>query len=124
MHTRKVSAVKSVSWRLIGIAMLASIVWLYTHEYITAGIITAVHHVSFIIIYYLHERFWEGRDLRGKPFLKAFIYEIVLGFLVLGVITFVVTGSWTEVTLISATYLSLRFILYPAHERFYARINR
>jgi len=124
MMPRKVSAAKSVSWRLIGVAMLGVITYVITLDLPKTTIVTALHHGAFIFIFYAHERFWEGRGVRGKPFIKAFSYEIVLGFIVLGIITFVVTGSWRQVTMVTTTYLTLRFIGYPIHERFYERCNR
>lgn len=113
---RKLSAIKSVSWRLIGVFMLGVITWVITRDLVKVTMITLLHHGAFIVIYYFHERFWERVEAKGKPFWKAFTYEIILGFLVLGIITFAVTGSWKQVTEITVIYLTSRFLLFPAHE--------
>lgn len=104
--------------------MLAVITYVITRDLVQVSLITLAHHGAFIFIFYAHERIWERGSPRGKPFIKAFTYEIVLGFLVLGVITFVVTGSWKQVTQISVTYLTLRFIGYPIHDAILERFFR
>lgn len=115
---------KSITWRALGIALLAVITWIITQNYITTSIIVLLHHGAFIFIYYFHERVWNNVKITCKVYIKAFTYEICLGFLVLGVITFVITGSWKQVTKITATYLIIRYLCYPIHEWLYARSNR
>lgn len=115
---------KSVSWRIIGIVLLYTITWLITYNLVITTIIIVHHHVAFIFIYYFHERFWERYPDGGKAWFKAFTYEICLGFLVLGVITWVVTGSWRQVSNITVSYLAIRYFGYPIHEWLYARFYR
>lgn len=122
MHTRKVSLAKSISWRVIGILLLAFITYFITRSIPVTTVITVMHHSAFIVIYYLHERWWEGIAAKGKPLLKAFTYEICLGFVVLGIITFAVTGSWEHVTRITVIYLTLRYIGFPVHDRIWDRL--
>lgn len=124
MQTRKRSVLKSVTWRALGIGLLALITWAYTQSYITTSIIVLLHHGAFVAIFYFHDRVWGSRELGKKVWIKAFTYEIVLGFLVLGVITFVITGSWRQVTNITVLYLGIRFLGFPIHERLYDRFHR
>lgn len=112
---------KAVSWRLLGVVLLAAITYAVTQSFVTTTVITVLHHLSFVFIYYFHDRLWEGKEVRGKPFIKTFTYEIVLGFLVLGSISLVFTGSWTQVTNITLLYLPCRLIGYPIHEWLYDR---
>ncbi len=124
MQPKKISALKSVTWRLLGIGLLALITWVYTQSYITTSIIVLCHHGAFLFIYYFHDRLWSSVSMGWQVWAKAFTYEIILGFIVLGVITFVVTGSWRQVTNITVLYLSIRYLGFPVHEWFYARSNR
>ena len=52
------SAVKAVTWRIIGTADTFVIAWFITKEPITAGAIASFEIVTKTILYYLHERGW------------------------------------------------------------------
>lgn len=111
--------IKSCAWRLIGVAVLAVITYVFTGSLIQTGLITLIHHSAFILVYYLHERAWlRVRRIRGKKrrLLRAFTYEIVLGHCVLGLISLAVTGSWTSVTLITVTYIENKLWMYVAYD--------
>lgn len=111
--------VKSLLWRLIGVVVLAIITYAYTGSIIQTGIITFVHHFAFILIYYLHERAWlRVHRIQGKKrrILRVFTYEIVLGHCVLGLISLAVTGSWTNVTLITITYIENKMWMYIVYD--------
>lgn len=113
------SATKSVIWRLLGIIILAFITYIFTHSWIQTGLITFLHHFAFIFIYYLHERVWlKVHRIQGKwrAGLRAFTYEIILGHCVLGLISLLVTGSWTKVTLITITYIENKLWIYVVYD--------
>lgn len=106
-------------WRLIGVAVLATITYAFTGSIIQMGLITFTHHVAFILIYYLHERAWlRVHRVQGKKrrILRVFTYEILLGHCVLGLISLAVTGSWTNVTLITITYIENKLWLYLLYD--------
>lgn len=51
--------VKSVIWRLLGIAILGTISWVITKSWKEMTIITLLFHSIRVVLYYLHERLWE-----------------------------------------------------------------
>ena len=55
-HTK--SALKSLIWRILGVIVLATITWIFTKNWITVGLVTFIHHATFLLVFYLHERFW------------------------------------------------------------------
>lgn len=103
----------------MGILILALVTFIFTRNLVTSTLITFFHHFVFIFIYYFHERGWllvkNKTVLKYKQWLRPFTYEIILGHLVLGVISWVFTGSWVAVTLITIIYIENKlwiFILY------------
>jgi len=124
---RSRSVLKSLCWRLGGIIILAIITYLVTRSWIQTGLITFIHHFSFIWIYYAHERFWlwVGDRVTGKKryIYRAILYEIILGFLVLGTITFLITGSWSAVSLITPIYILNKIWIYIVYDKIWERIK-
>jgi len=51
--------VKSVIWRILGIAILGIISWFATHSWKEMAMITLFFHGIRVILYYFHERVWE-----------------------------------------------------------------
>ncbi len=58
METRLRSWSKSVTWRLIGIAVLGGISYAMTRDWEQTTVITAVFHSLRFVLYYYHERLW------------------------------------------------------------------
>lgn len=120
------SIMKSVVWRVMGVAILAAITFVFTRSVIQTGLITFLHHFAFIFIYYFHERVWlrvnriQGKWRKG---LRAFTYEIILGHLVLGLISLVVTGSWTKVTWITVTYIENKLWIYVVYDFLWSKVR-
>jgi len=121
-----ISFLKSIIWRILGIIILAIITYIYTRSWVTTTLITFFHHLAFIFIYYFHERFWflVGDRVRGKKraLMRAFLYEIVLGHLVLGLISYILTGSWIQVSLITITYIENKLWFYIVFDWIWERI--
>lgn len=116
-HVR--SLTRSIMWRLIGVLVLALITYIFTRSWIQTGLITFLHHFTFLFIYYLHERTWlRIHRVQGKTrkVVRAFTYEIILGHCVLGLITFLVTGSWLKVTWITITYIENKLWIYIVYD--------
>lgn len=109
----------------MGVAILALITYIFTKSWIQTGLITFLHHGTFIIIYYLHERAWLKIRVEGKlrKGLRVFTYEIILGHCVLGFISLIVTGSWTKVTLITITYIENKLWIYVVYDYLWERIK-
>jgi len=118
MEKKSRSIIKSLLWRLIGVIVLAFITYIVTQSLITTSLITFLHHFSFIFIYYFHERAWlkvSWSDKR-KRIIKPFTYEIILGHGVLGLITWLCTGSWTNVTFITILYIENKLWMYVVYD--------
>lgn len=123
-HVR--SMTKSVLWRLMGVAVLAAVTFVFTRSWIQTGLITFLHHFAFIFIYYLHERAWlKISRVQGKKrkIIRAFTYEIILGHGVLGLISLLVTGSWLHVTLITITYIENKLWIYLVYDWVWDRVK-
>lgn len=52
------SALKSITWRIIGTADTFVISWVITKEPVTAGAIASFEVFTKTILYYFHERGW------------------------------------------------------------------
>lgn len=118
-HVRTI--VKSVVWRLLGIAVLMVVTYVFTSSLIQSTMINFLHHSAFIFIYYFHERVWLRVKWKRKRWVKPFTYEVVLGHLVLGLISFVVTGSWLKVTLITIMYIENKLWMYVIYDWLWER---
>lgn len=126
-ETKLRSAVKSVIWRVTGVIILASITFLFTRSWIQTGLITFLHHGIFLIVFYLHERIWlriATRSMLRRSLLKMFTYETLCGNLILGTITYVVTGDLTKMTYITLTYIGTKHICYVVNEYVWKRCLR
>jgi uncharacterized membrane protein len=117
------SVLKSIVWRIIGVFWLSSITWLFTRRWIHVSLITFIHHAVFIVVFYLHERAWINSKMRPKIRydVKAFTYEIILGNLILGLITYAVTRSPYQMTMITFTYIQSKLILYYFYDWLWTR---
>ena len=121
------SAVKSIIWRIVGVVVLASVTYFYTRKLITTGLITVIHHGVFLFVFYAHERMWlkfkkpVGQTARSLA--KMFTYETLCGNLILGTITYLITGSWKAMTSITLTYIGFKHILYVFNEFIWVRIK-
>ena len=113
------SATKSFIWRIIGVMVLATVTYIITRNWIQTGIITFIHHALFLVIYYLHERAWQKiKRFQGKKrkIARMVTYEIILGHLVLGTITWIITGSWLNVTLVTIIYIENKLWIYYLYD--------
>lgn len=118
---------KAIIWRAMGILILAIIIYIFTKNWIVSTLITFFHHLAFIFIYYLHERAWlkvtNEKILRWKRWIRPVTYEIILGHLVLGMISFIFTGSWLKVGLITITYIENKLWIYIVYDWLWDKIN-
>ncbi len=56
--TKQRSAVKAITWRIIGTADTFVLAWFITKEPVTAGTIAGFEVITKTILYYFHERGW------------------------------------------------------------------
>ena len=120
---RKRSMLKSVTWRIFGVFWLGLISWFFTRNLMQTTLTTVIHHGLFLVIFYLHERAWQKIKMSKKlrPFVKSFTYEIVLGNLILGLITFLITGNIKIMTSITLTYIFTKIPIYWFNEKLWFR---
>ncbi len=120
------SGLKSLIWRAMGVIVLASVVYFFTRKWLTTTIITFIHHATFLLVFYLHERFWLliKKDLgKWRQIIKSFTYEIILGMGLGGLIVLIVTGQWSSVTQITLTYTAIKIIMYYIYDRIWLRLE-
>jgi len=60
MESKKRSVMKSISWRLLGIIILGGITWFLTESWEITATVTILFHIIRVILYYFHERLWDG----------------------------------------------------------------
>ncbi len=57
-----------------------------------------------------------------RAWVKSFVWRL-LGIIILGTISWAITDSWKEMSLITLIFHSIRVILYYIHERVWERIS-
>lgn len=123
---KKRSALKSIIWRIVGVIVLAAVTYAYTGCLITTGLITLIHHTIFLVVFYLHERVWTKIKVKSmllKSILKMFTYETLLGNVILGLITFIITGSPKTMGQVTLTYIGIKHIIYVWNEFIWKKIK-
>jgi len=125
METKLRSATKSLIWRIMGVLILGAVTYFYTHHWVQTSIITFIHHGVFLFVFYFHERIWlkfkkPTSDL-GRSLAKMFTYETLCGNIILGTITYCVTGDWKQMGKITITYISLKHLCFIINEFFWRR---
>lgn len=120
------SMIKSVAWRLMGVVILASVTYAYTRSWITTSLITFIHHGVFLVVYYFHERAWlciSSKTFLLRSLLKMFTYETLCGNIILGIISYLVTGEVLAMTQITLTYIGIKHIIYVLNEFVWKKLD-
>jgi uncharacterized membrane protein len=119
------SAVKSAIWRLVGVILLASVTYFYTHKWIQTSWITFLHHGAFLFVFFFHERFWLHVDFKGlkRKLLKMVTYETILGNFILGIISLIITGNVQKMTQITITYIAIKHVIYVFNEFVWEKVK-
>ena len=118
--THKQCMLKSLIWRIMGVVVLAAVTYFFTRHWITTTYITFVHHATFLLVFYLHERLWiklYNKDCPKRRIAKAVTYEIILGMGLGGLIVYFFTGEFSKVTEITGTYTVIKLIMYYIYEK-------
>ena len=120
MDSKIRSASKSIIWRIIGVLILGAVTYFYTRQWVQTSLITVIHHGVFLVVFYFHERIWlrlkRPASYLGRSISKMLTYETLLGNIILGTITYCVTGSWKQMTAITITYIGIKHIIYVLNE--------
>jgi len=119
------SATKSFIWRVVGVVVLAMVTYFYTKSWITVGWVTFLHHGVFLFVYYINERFFQHVDYIGikRAIVKCICYETILGTLILGIITLIITGDVQQMSRITLTYIGIKHILYIFNEFIWDKLS-
>jgi uncharacterized membrane protein len=123
---KKRSALKSFIWRIVGVIVLAAVTFAYTGNWITTGLVTVIHHGVFLLVYYLHERAWlkvKLENMMQRSLAKMFTYETLCGNIILGTITYMITGNWKQMTAITLTYIGIKHVIYIWNEFIWKKIQ-
>lgn len=117
-ESRSRSLTRSIIWRVLGIGLLALITYLVTGNWITTSLVTVLHHGVFIVVFYLHDRLWLKIkwSSRWKPFARVFTYEVILGNAILALITYLLTGSLQQMSLITFIYIGNKSWMYYTYD--------
>ena len=107
----------------MGIFIYAIIFYIFTHKWQLAMKSTIAHNITFLVVFYLHERFFLWLKKPNHP-IKAFTYEIILGMGLGGLIVCYFTGAWKSVSLITGTYTAVKVIMYLIYEKVWAKIEK
>ena len=114
------SASKSVVWRIMGVVVKAAVTYVFTRSWLITSLITITHHAVFLVVFYLHERAWYRykKDIgKWRNVYKAFTYEIILGMGLGGLIIYLFTQSWLQVTYQTITYTVIKIVMYYFYDR-------
>ena len=114
------SASKSIVWRIMGVIVKAAVAYVFTRNWLVTSLITITHHAVFLVVFYLHERVWYRykKDIgKWRNIYKAFTYEIILGMGLGGLIIYLFTQSWSQVTYQTLTYTVIKIIMYYFYDR-------
>lgn len=118
--SHRVSGLKSFIWRVMGIFVLAAVTYFFTRHLVITTKITITHHLFFLFVFYLHERWWTRQITptgRLRNVIKSIVYEIFLGMGFGGLIVFLFTGSFPMVTKVTGTYTIIKLIMYYIYDR-------
>ncbi len=114
------SAIKSVVWRIMGVVVKAAVTYVFTRSWLITSLITITHHAVFLVVFYLHERAWYRykKDIgKWRNVYKAFTYEIILGMGLGGLVIYLFTQDWMQVTYQTITYTIIKIVMYYFYDR-------
>ena len=121
------SVIRSVIWRIIGIVFLALITYLVTRSWIVTTLVTIIHHSVSILGYYLHERFWlwvdKYREVKYRSILRVLLYELIYGLLILGIVTWLITGQVKQASLVTCIYIGNKLWIYVVYDKIWNRLS-
>jgi len=61
-------------------------------------------------------------DTKVRSWAKSIVWRVI-GIVLLGAISYLITGSWKEMTIITLFFHSIRLVLYYFHERLWEHIS-
>ena len=61
-------------------------------------------------------------DTKKRSWAKSIIWRVI-GIILLGAISYLITGNWKEMTSITVLFHGIRVIMYYYHERLWERVS-
>ena len=61
-------------------------------------------------------------DTKARSWVKSVVWRLI-GIVILGAISYWITGNWKQMTVITLLFHSIRVLLYYCHERLWERIT-
>lgn len=133
------SAIKGVTWRIIGTLDTIFLSWLFTGDFHTALKIGSIEVFTKIFLFYLHERIWlklkYGRvkikkdehsfitkDLHHRSIIKGISWRF-FGTIDTVTISYFVTADYSKAFSIGFTEIFTKVFLYYLHERMWMKIK-
>ncbi|MEN8188006.1 MAG: DUF2061 domain-containing protein [Bacteroidota bacterium] len=136
-ETKRRSAAKAVTWRVLATIDTAIISFLLTGSVKIAVSIGVFENIAKIVIYFFHERGWnlvkwgkrpcgtdedKTKDTEKRSILKAATWSIV-GAITTISIAYILTVPLKTSILIGVIEIFTRFLFYFIHERFWNKVK-
>mmetsp|Transcript_10589 Transcript_10589/g.19541 ORF Transcript_10589/g.19541 Transcript_10589/m.19541 type:complete len:361 (+) Transcript_10589:1411-2493(+) len=118
IQTSPRSLVKGISWRVVATLTTIWISWMLTGTLELAFKIGPVDFVVKLVVFYLHERFWQlaaTRTLSNKRFWKMCLWKVLALSMTTGTAV-VMTGSLDVALKLGPADFFVKLFLYYAHE--------
>ena len=61
-------------------------------------------------------------DTKKRSVVKSITWRVI-GVIILGIISYLITGDWKEMTIITLLFHGIRLIMYYYHERLWERVS-
>ena len=61
-------------------------------------------------------------DTKKRSWAKSITWRVI-GIILLGLISYLITGNWKEMTTITVLFHGIRMIMYYYHERLWERVS-
>lgn len=124
------SLTKAISWRTLASIDTFFIAYFVTGKTIIAAPIALFEVFTKILLYYLHERFWNiiswGRDHEKSSSIRSLVKSIswrAWGTIDTILISLIISGNVTHAFAIGGFELFTKIALYFIHERLWAQIK-
>lgn len=140
IHSRRISLIKGITWRIIGTLDTILLSWIFTGNIEKAFQIGGIELFTKIILYYIHERAWlyfhigkkeivleNGtviyEDKHWKSVVKSLSWRF-FGTVDTIIIAYFITGKLHVAFEIGFTEVFTKMFLFYFHERFWLKITR
>ncbi|MBV6479713.1 MAG: hypothetical protein HGGPFJEG_02505 [Ignavibacteria bacterium] len=140
IHSRRISLIKGITWRIIGTMDTIFLSWIFTGNIDKAFHIGSIELFTKVILYYFHERAWMifhiGKrkimlengtifyeDKHWRSFAKGISWRF-FGTIDTIIIALFITGDLHVAFEIGFTEVFTKMLLFYFHERFWLRVTR